>query len=216
MQPISNKSEPDAAATRASPMIAQFQALKREHPEALLFFRMGDFYELFFADAVAAAPALDIALTKRGRHARRRHPDVRGPRAQCRALPAPADPQGFQGRDLRAARGPRGGAPAGWPRTGSARRGADRHRGHADRGRPARPAPEQLAGRDRLGRRRVRPRPSGYLHRRVHDRACGTERAGLSAGAPGGRRAAAARPIGCRDGHGVPRGGHGRDFARRR
>ena len=50
-------------------MIAQFQALKRQHPEALLFFRMGDFYELFFADAVAAAPALDIALTKRGRHA---------------------------------------------------------------------------------------------------------------------------------------------------
>ena len=54
---------------RASPMIAQYQALKQAHPEALLFFRMGDFYELFFADAVAAAPALDIALTKRGRHA---------------------------------------------------------------------------------------------------------------------------------------------------
>ena len=50
-------------------MIAQFQALKQAHPDALLFFRMGDFYELFFEDAVAAAPALDIALTKRGRHA---------------------------------------------------------------------------------------------------------------------------------------------------
>jgi DNA mismatch repair protein MutS len=69
MQPLSNKDESDFAAARASPMIAQFQALKRQHPEALLFFRMGDFYELFFADAVAAAPALDIALTKRGRHA---------------------------------------------------------------------------------------------------------------------------------------------------
>ena len=50
-------------------MIAQFQAIKQAHPDALLFYRMGDFYELFFEDAVAAAPALDIALTKRGRNA---------------------------------------------------------------------------------------------------------------------------------------------------
>jgi DNA mismatch repair protein MutS len=49
-------------------MIAQYQALKAEHPECLLFFRLGDFYELFFDDAKAAAPALDIALTRRGRH----------------------------------------------------------------------------------------------------------------------------------------------------
>jgi DNA mismatch repair ATPase MutS len=49
-------------------MIAQYRALKAAHPGALLFFRMGDFYELFFEDAVAAAPALEIALTKRGRH----------------------------------------------------------------------------------------------------------------------------------------------------
>src|ERR1700712_3231266 len=52
----------------ASPVIAQWFALKAEHPEALLFFRMGDFYELFFADAEAAASALDIALTARGQH----------------------------------------------------------------------------------------------------------------------------------------------------
>ncbi|MEZ5859953.1 MAG: DNA mismatch repair protein MutS [Geminicoccaceae bacterium] len=50
-------------------MIEQYQGLKAEHPGSLLFFRMGDFYELFFADAEAAAPALDIALTKRGQHA---------------------------------------------------------------------------------------------------------------------------------------------------
>jgi DNA mismatch repair protein MutS len=54
-----------------SPMIAQFQATKAAHPGSLLFFRMGDFYELFFEDAEAAAPALDIALTKRGQHAGR-------------------------------------------------------------------------------------------------------------------------------------------------
>ena len=56
------------AGQRATPMIAQYQKLKAVHPECLLFFRMGDFYELFFEDAKQAAPALDIALTKRGRH----------------------------------------------------------------------------------------------------------------------------------------------------
>ncbi len=54
---------------RVSPMIAQYQATKAAHPGTLLFFRMGDFYELFFEDAEAAAPALDIALTRRGQHA---------------------------------------------------------------------------------------------------------------------------------------------------
>ncbi|HEY0523104.1 MAG TPA: DNA mismatch repair protein MutS [Stellaceae bacterium] len=48
--------------------MAQYLALKRRHPECLLFYRMGDFYELFFDDAVAASRALDITLTKRGKH----------------------------------------------------------------------------------------------------------------------------------------------------
>src|ERR1700744_853137 len=52
----------------ASPAMAQWFAAKAEHPDALVFFRMGDFYELFFADAEAAAAALDIALTQRGEH----------------------------------------------------------------------------------------------------------------------------------------------------
>jgi DNA mismatch repair protein MutS len=55
-------------ATGASPAMAQWFAIKAEHPNALLFFRMGDFYELFFEDAQAAAAALDIALTARGTH----------------------------------------------------------------------------------------------------------------------------------------------------
>ena len=50
-------------------MMAQYLSAKREHPDALLFYRMGDFYEMFFEDAVKASAALDIALTKRGRHA---------------------------------------------------------------------------------------------------------------------------------------------------
>jgi DNA mismatch repair protein MutS len=52
----------------ASPVMAQYLAIKRQHPESLLFYRMGDFYELFFDDAVRAAKALDIALTRRGQH----------------------------------------------------------------------------------------------------------------------------------------------------
>ncbi len=48
--------------------MAQYLAAKADHPEALLFFRMGDFYELFFADAEKAAGALGIALTQRGSH----------------------------------------------------------------------------------------------------------------------------------------------------
>ncbi len=56
-------------ASGATPAMAQWFAIKADHPDALLFFRMGDFYELFFADAEAAAAALDIALTHRGEHA---------------------------------------------------------------------------------------------------------------------------------------------------
>lgn len=52
----------------ATPAMAQWFALKAVNPEALLFFRMGDFYEMFFEDAQAAAGALDIALTHRGTH----------------------------------------------------------------------------------------------------------------------------------------------------
>jgi len=53
---------------QVTPMMAQFLEIKAQHRDALLFYRMGDFYEMFFDDAVAAAEALDIALTKRGKH----------------------------------------------------------------------------------------------------------------------------------------------------
>ncbi|MBP2311512.1 DNA mismatch repair protein MutS [Azospirillum soli] len=52
----------------ATPMMAQYLEIKQAHPDCLLFYRMGDFYEMFFEDAVNAARALDIALTKRGQH----------------------------------------------------------------------------------------------------------------------------------------------------
>ena len=50
-----------------TPMMEQYLKIKNQHKDALLFYRMGDFYELFFEDAVLASQALDIALTKRGK-----------------------------------------------------------------------------------------------------------------------------------------------------
>jgi DNA mismatch repair protein MutS len=58
----------NVAVAEATPLMAQYLALKAEYQDYLLFFRLGDFYELFFDDAVRAAAALDIALTKRGKH----------------------------------------------------------------------------------------------------------------------------------------------------
>ncbi len=48
--------------------MAQYLAAKADHPDAILFFRMGDFYEMFFEDAQRAAPVIGIALTQRGQH----------------------------------------------------------------------------------------------------------------------------------------------------
>jgi DNA mismatch repair protein MutS len=52
-----------------TPMMAQYLAIKAQHPETLVLYRMGDFYELFFDDAVKAAKLLDITLTQRGQSA---------------------------------------------------------------------------------------------------------------------------------------------------
>jgi len=59
---------PESPAAGSTPMMAQYLEIKAAHADYLLFYRMGDFYEMFFADAVKAAEALDIALTKRGKH----------------------------------------------------------------------------------------------------------------------------------------------------
>lgn len=58
----------DAASPPVTPMMAQFFALKAEAEDCLLFYRMGDFFELFFDDAKVASAVLDIALTARGEH----------------------------------------------------------------------------------------------------------------------------------------------------
>ncbi len=58
----------DASRASATPMMEQYIEIKANNPDSLLFYRMGDFYELFFEDAVAAARALGITLTRRGQH----------------------------------------------------------------------------------------------------------------------------------------------------
>jgi DNA mismatch repair protein MutS len=58
---------PDAGSV--TPMLAQYLDIRRAHPGCLLFYRMGDFYELFFEDAVAASKALNLTLTRRGKYA---------------------------------------------------------------------------------------------------------------------------------------------------
>ena len=62
---MATKAKPDTAPT---PMMTQYLALKSEAEGCLLFYRMGDFFELFFDDARIAAACLDIALTARGEH----------------------------------------------------------------------------------------------------------------------------------------------------
>src|ERR1700712_3304245 len=52
-----------------TPMMTQYLGLKADHPDTLLFYRMGDFYELFYDDAHKAARLLDITLTQRGQSA---------------------------------------------------------------------------------------------------------------------------------------------------
>jgi len=59
---------PAEGAPRATPVMEQYIEIKAANPDCLLFYRMGDFYELFFEDAEVAARALGIVLTKRGKH----------------------------------------------------------------------------------------------------------------------------------------------------
>ena len=109
----------------STPLMRQYSAIKKEHPNALLFFRLGDFYELFFDDAVLAARELQITLTSRNKEKGVDHPDVRRALPRRRGLYREADPARVQGRGLRA-----GGRSAPGKETGAARGDARGHAGH--------------------------------------------------------------------------------------
>ena len=65
--PVEPASAQAFAPGEATPSMAQFLEIKAANPDSILWYRMGDFYELFFDDAVAASQALGIVLTKRGK-----------------------------------------------------------------------------------------------------------------------------------------------------
>ena len=66
--PPPSDAQPPAEAARVTPMMEQYLEIKAANPGLLLFYRMGDFYELFFEDAEIASRTLGIVLTKRGKH----------------------------------------------------------------------------------------------------------------------------------------------------
>jgi DNA mismatch repair protein MutS len=67
-EPTTPAGSAPAQDSRVTPMMAQYIEIKAANPDSLLFYRMGDFYELFFEDAEIASQALGIVLTKRGKH----------------------------------------------------------------------------------------------------------------------------------------------------
>ena len=79
---------PAPGAGGATPMMEQYIEIKSANADSLLFYRMGDFYELFFGDAEVASRALGITLTKRGKHHGPGHTDVRRAGACGRRLSA--------------------------------------------------------------------------------------------------------------------------------
>src|ERR1700752_3251597 len=69
--PPDDAAAPPEPAARPTPVMEQYIEIKTANPDCLLFYRMGDFYELFFEDAETASRALGIVLTKRGKHLNR-------------------------------------------------------------------------------------------------------------------------------------------------
>ena len=95
-QPLPVPALPPPLAADTTPVMAQFLEAKAKQPDALLFFRMGDFYELFFDDAKIAAGALGIAQTYRGKHAGQDIPMAGVPVHAAEAYLAKLIRQGFK------------------------------------------------------------------------------------------------------------------------
>ena len=185
---------PSGEEQRVTPLMEQYVEIKAANPDCLLFYRMGDFYELFFGDAEVASRALGIVLTKRGKHRGQDIPMCGVPIeradeylhrlialghrvAVCEQTEDPAE--------ARKARRQERGAP---------RRGAAGDAGHPDRGFAPRCPAQQLSRRHRTreavggGRQRLRARLPRHLHRRVPPHRMRPQRAAGGAGAARARR----------------------------
>ena len=152
------RAPPAAPLSAHTPMMQQYLRVKAEHPDKLLFYRMGDFYELFYDDAQRAARLLDITLTARGQSAGAPIPMAGVPFHAVEQLSRAADEAGESVVDLRADRRP--GDEQG---TGRAQGAAHRHAGHGDRRQPARRPARQPARRRRAG-------PAPHRHRLAQPR----------------------------------------------
>ena len=133
--------------------MAQYFEIKQGNPGCLLFFRMGDFFELFFDDAVAAAQALDIALTKRGRHDGADIPMCGVPAHTAETYLARLIRAGFKVAICEQIEDPGRSQKARRQGAGAACGGARRHRRHIDGGGAARRPPAQLPRRSCRSRR---------------------------------------------------------------
>ena len=87
---------PEKASGELTPFMRQWTAAKRQNPDALLFFRMGDFYELFYDDAAVASRELQLTLTARDKE--RHRADVRRAVSRRGAVPDAAAAQGLSHR----------------------------------------------------------------------------------------------------------------------
>ena len=138
-------------------MMEQYQEIKAANPDCLLFYRMGDFYELFFEDAEIASRALGIVLTKRGKHQGADIPMCGVPVERADEYLHKLIAARLPRRGVRADRGPGRGEEARQQERRAARRRAARHPRHPDRRHAARRAAQQLSGGDRA-RTRIRAR----------------------------------------------------------
>ncbi len=191
----------------ATPSMAQFLEIKAANPDSLLWYRMGDFYELFFDDAAVAAKALGIVLTKRGKHQGQDIPMCGVPVHRADEYLQRLIRLGSPRRRLRAARGSGGSEEARGQGRGAPRRGAPRDARHADRGDAARREIAQLPDRPLPGAGRRRgtdfrlgghggPRVARHLDGRARDRRSRRRRT-CRASSSGWRPGKCSRPTRC-------------------
>ncbi len=145
LRPIRRRMPP----ARATPVMEQYIEIKAANPDCLLFYRMGDFYELFFDDAEIAARALGIVLTKRGKHLGRDIPMCGVPVIRADEYLHRLIAPGHRVAVCEQMEDPAAGAQARLQKRGEARRRPAGDARHADRGHAARRAAQQLPARAR-------------------------------------------------------------------
>lgn len=135
-----SKEEKNKKQKKPSEMMQHYLAVKEKYKDCFVFYRLGDFYEMFYDDAIKASELLDLTLTARDSGLEERAPDVRRSVSRRRYLHRQIGISGRKGGYLRATfRSESGGG-----RTGGTRRRPRRFRGHARRRYAARRNEEQL------------------------------------------------------------------------